>query len=103
MEVEPGENFFDVGGFYLHLRWYLLASQDSLEPWWKSIKIGRTIPAQVNISITLMKVVEIEETDHSIHLKFEINLQWRENRVKYQNLKENIARIAKLPNIKSEL
>ena len=35
-----------------------------------------------------MKVVEIEETDHSIHLQFEINLQWRENRVKYQNLKE---------------
>ena len=49
---------------------------------------GGTIPAQVNISITLMKVVEIEETDHSIHLQFEINLQWRENRVKYQNLKE---------------
>ena len=34
-----------------------------------------------------MKVVEIEETDHSIHLQFEINMQWRENRVKYQNLK----------------
>ena len=54
--------------------------------------IGRTakgvaIPASVSISITLMKVVEIEETDHSIHLQFEINMQWRENRVKYQNLK----------------
>ena len=35
-----------------------------------------------------MKVVEIEEVDHSIHLQFRINLQWRENRVKYQNLKE---------------
>ena len=35
-----------------------------------------------------MKVVEIEERDHSVHLQFEINLQWRENRVKYQNLKE---------------
>ena len=34
-----------------------------------------------------MKVVEIEETDHSIHLQFGINLQWKENRVKYQNLK----------------
>ena len=34
-----------------------------------------------------MKVVDIEETAHSIHLQFEINLQWRENRVKYQNLK----------------
>ena len=44
-------------------------------------------PANVSISITLMKVVEIEETDHSIHLQFQISLQWRENRVKYHNLK----------------
>ena len=49
---------------------------------------GGSIPAQVNISITLMKVVEIEETDHSIHLQFRISMQWRENRVKYQNLKQ---------------
>ena len=38
-----------------------------------------------------MKVVEIEETDHSIHLQFEIDLQWKENRVKYQNLKDKIS------------
>ena len=34
-----------------------------------------------------MKVVEIEEVDHSIHLQFQITLTWKENRVKYQNLK----------------
>ena len=49
---------------------------------------GDVIPAPVNISITLMKVVEIEETAHSIKLQFEIRLMWRENRVKYQNLKK---------------
>ena len=48
---------------------------------------GISAIANVSISINLMKVVEIEETDHSIHLQFEINMQWRENRVKYQNLK----------------
>ena len=48
---------------------------------------GVVISANVSISISLMKVVEIEERDHSIHLQFEINMQWRENRVKYQNLK----------------
>ena len=36
---------------------------------------GSAIPANVSISITLMKVVEVEETDHSIHLQFEIILQ----------------------------
>ena len=51
-------------------------------------KDGSAIPAKVNISITLMKVVEIEETDHSIHLQFQISLSWKENRVKYQNLKK---------------
>ena len=45
-------------------------------------------PVNVSISITLMKVVEIEEIDHSIHLQFQISLQWKENRVTYQNLKE---------------
>ena len=48
---------------------------------------GIVIPTDVSISITLMKVVEIEETDHSIHLQFQISFEWRENRVKYLNLK----------------
>ena len=39
----------------------------------------------------MMKVVEIEETDHSIHLQFQISLQWKENRVKYLNLKHYCA------------
>ena len=46
------------------------------------------LPVHVKIAITLMKVVEIEETDHSIRLQFEINLQWRENRATYYNLKD---------------
>merc|ERR1712051_758522 len=49
---------------------------------------GGAVPTNVNISITLMKVVEIEEVDHSIHLQFQISLQWKENRVQYQNLKK---------------
>ena len=49
---------------------------------------GGVVPANVTLNVTLKKVVEIEERDHSIHLQFEINLQWRENRVKYQNLKD---------------
>ena len=45
-------------------------------------------PANVSISISLMKIVEIEETDHSILLQFQISLQWKENRAKFQNLKK---------------
>ena len=50
---------------------------------------GRAIPANVKISIILMKVVEIEETDHSIHLQFQISLDWNEPRATYQNLKND--------------
>ncbi len=46
-------------------------------------------PAQVKISITLMKVVEIEERDHSIHLQFQISLKWKEPRAIYHNLKKD--------------
>ena len=35
-----------------------------------------------------MKVVEIEEVDHSIHLQFQISLSWKENRLIYHNLKK---------------
>ena len=51
-------------------------------------KDGSAIPADVSISITLMKVVDIEETEHSIHLQFQVSLMWKENRVKYRNLKK---------------
>ena len=51
-------------------------------------KDGSPIPTHVSITMNLMKVVEIEEVDHSIHLQFQISLSWKENRVKYQNLKK---------------
>ena len=44
------------------------------------------IPAEVEVSITLLKVVSIEEEDHSIEFQFEIILQWKENRATYHNL-----------------
>ena len=56
-----------------------------------SAKGGTVIPVNVNISITLMKVVEIEEVDHSIHLQFQIHMMWKENRVRYQNLKDEVS------------
>ena len=48
----------------------------------------RTLEAvDVNVSLTLFKVVAIAEEDHSIELQFQINLEWKENRATYHNLK----------------
>ena len=37
------------------------------------------VPVQVNISIDLLKIVDMEETDHKIDFQFEITLEWKEN------------------------
>ena len=41
----------------------------------------------VGISMTLMKVVAMEEEEHSIELQFQMSLEWKENRATYHNLK----------------
>ena len=43
---------------------------------------------KVGISISLLKIVRMEEVQHKIELQFEITLEWKENRVWYQNLKK---------------
>jgi hypothetical protein len=49
------------------------------------------VPANVNVSIVLLKIVSMAEVEHSIDFKFEIILSWRENRAAYNNLKQNTA------------
>ena len=63
-------------------------SYNKIIPPVESAADGSVIPTNVSITINLIKIVEIEETDHSIHLQFQISLQWRENRVQYKNLKK---------------
>ena len=50
-------------------------------------KIREKKPFPVRVALTLQKVIDIGENDHSISLKFKISLMWCENRVTYQNLK----------------
>ena len=45
-------------------------------------------PTQVEISISLLKIVGMEEVQHKIHIQFEISLEWKENRATYHNLKD---------------
>ena len=47
---------------------------------------------EVNSSITLMKIVEFEERDDSIHPQFQITLEWKETeRARYHNLKQDVS------------
>ena len=43
----------------------------------------------MKVSLTLQKVIAIKEVDYSISFKFKIALKWYENRVTYQNLKND--------------
>ena len=49
------------------------------------------IPARVNISTVFKTVIDINEQDHIIELKFAISLKWYELRATYSNLKINQA------------
>ena len=54
----------------------------------KGIFGDNVVPVPVKISLTLLKVVAIQEEDHSIELQFQITLEWKENRASYHNLKK---------------
>ena len=44
-------------------------------------------PVEVNVSMTLYKIVAVKEDMHSIQLQFQISLRWKDNRATYYNLK----------------
>ena len=50
---------------------------------------GLKKPVDVNTSIDIFKLVDINEEDYSIEIQFQITLEWKENRATYQNLKTN--------------
>ena len=50
---------------------------------------GKKIPVEVNVSIDILRLVDINEEDYSIEIQFEITLEWKENRATYLNLKAN--------------
>ena len=50
-------------------------------------KHGEKIAVNVSTSIDVFKLVDIDEEDYSIHIQFQITMEWRENRATYQNLK----------------
>ena len=45
------------------------------------------VPVKVHISISLLKIVSMEEVQHKIDFQFKISLEWRDNRAIYHNLK----------------
>ena len=56
------------------------------------IKVGNEIKkAKINVSTSIETVINIEETNHIIELKFQITLDWLEPRAVYNNLKNNDA------------
>ena len=46
------------------------------------------VSVEVNVSLRLLKIVDIDEVDHTIDLQFEIILEWKDHRITFNNLKE---------------
>ena len=49
-----------------------------------------TKPVFVNISLTLLQLMGIDERSNTIDLQFEITLEWMDQRITYNNLKKDI-------------
>ena len=47
------------------------------------------VPVSINVSINLLKMMGINERENSIDLQFEITLEWRDQRITYNNLKKD--------------
>ena len=45
----------------------------------------------INVSTSLKTVIDLDERNHIIELKFQLTLEWFEYRATYQNLKTNKA------------
>ena len=46
-------------------------------------------PAKIGVSMTLFKIVDIDERESTIDLQFEIALSWKDPRITFNNLKRN--------------
>ena len=44
----------------------------------------------IDVSLKLLKMVDIDESENTIDLQFEIILEWRDPRITYNNLKKDI-------------
>ena len=49
------------------------------------------VDVKVNVSITLLKIVDVNEVRHSIEIQFKIEIGWYERRANYNNLKQKSA------------
>ena len=70
----------------------IMAFHEGYKKWMPPITPKRATiwPAQVNASLTILRVIFIEEEDHSIKLQFQIGLMWKDYRLTYFNLKTDL-------------
>ena len=47
------------------------------------------VPVEIDVSITLLKMVGLDERENTVDLQFEIIMEWRDQRLTYNNLKKN--------------
>ena len=60
----------------------------NIPPFSRKCFSGEIVSVEVNVSMRLLKIVDIDEVDHTIDLQFEIILEWKDHRITFNNLKE---------------
>ena len=51
---------------------------------------GTIIPVSVDVSLRLLALMNIDENENTIDFQFEIILDWKDSRISYSNLKDEV-------------
>ena len=68
----------------------LTEGYNKIVPPFSRTKSETIIPVSVNVSLRLLTVMDIDEDENTIDLQFEIILDWKDSRISYSNLKNEV-------------
>ena len=66
----------------------LMTGYNKKNPPFSRLQNDTIVPTDVKVSMRLLRIVDIDEVDHTIYFQFEIILEWNDRHLSFNNLKE---------------
>ena len=66
----------------------LMKGYNKKNPPFSRLQNDTIVPTEDKVSMRLLRIVDIDEVDHTIDFQFEIILEWKDHHLSFNNLKE---------------
>ena len=66
----------------------LMKGYNKKNPPFSRLQNDTIVPTDVKVSMRFLRMVDIDEVDHTIYFQFEIILEWNDRHLSFNNLKE---------------